>query len=544
MRKLQRFLAIFLCVFVVAGIMTVPAAAATTTLNRIRLTIDAPRSGKQPAVTASLPKTARSVVKDVKWSGQLDTDGTFMPRVEYTVTVTMGIKPGEDCVFSDKSIHATVNEKEADDVLWYADDLVEVIYTFPAYGTGNILTSARITMDAPSVGARPAVSAHTSATASTYVQRVEWEGAMDSSGCFLPGTEYTAYLSLRVKDEYTQRKFSSKSFDAIVNGVTIDEVTRVSDRELIVPVAFERLPGAAPAETPPANPSTITPSVPPVSVTTLEEVRLTLAAPEAGNTPAKTAGTPAAAGYYVKHVEWIGALENGRFQSGVRYAANITLGIADGANARFSDQVMNAYVNGELMGEVTWFSDTEIVVPCGFTPVPEVPRSQFADVPASSPYAAAIAWAVDRGVTDGTTPTTFSPDATCSQAQILTFLWRSEGSPKPQGTMALSGVDAGAYYYQASLWAAEQGLLSEGDYYPDAPCPRATAMVYLWKRAGSPAAAATASFSDVPAGADYAQAVAWAVANGVTTGTSATTFSPGGTCTRGQMMTFLYRASQ
>lgn len=541
MKRLQRFLAMLLCLCVTAGMLTLPAAAATV-LNRVRLTIEAPRSGKQPAATASLPKNARSVVQDVRWSGQLDTDGTFMPRVKYTVTVTLGIKRGEDCIFSDKSIHATVNDKEADEVLWYADDLVEVIYTFPAHGTSNILTFAHITMDAPSVGARPAVSAHTPATASTYVHSIRWDGPLDSGGRFQAGTEYTAYLSLRVKDEYAKRKFSSKTFDAVVNGVTIDEVTRVSDKELVIPVEFEKLPGAAPApETvPPAQPSIAVPSAPAAA---LEEVRLTITAPEAGNVPAKTAGVPAGSSYYVKDVAWTGPLSGGTFQSGGSYTASITLGIPDGVNARFSDQVMNAYVNGELISEVIWFSDREIMVPCAFTPVPEVVRSQFTDVPAASPYAAPIAWAVSGGITDGTSPTTFSPDSTCSQAQILTFLWRAKGSPEPQGTMELQGVSAGQYYYKPSLWAAEQGLLAEGDYYPDAPCTRAMAVTYLWKLAGSPAAAA-AGFADVPANADYAQAVAWAVASGVTNGTSATTFAPGGTCTRGQIVTFLYRAIQ
>lgn len=220
--------------------------SSVTKLNTIRLTIDAPSSLKKPASTASLPSTARSVVQKVTWSGQLDTDGNFMPRTKYTVTVALGIKPGSDCVFSDKSINATVNGKEADKVLWYADDKVEVIYTFPAYGTGNILTSARITMDGPAVGERPASTAHLATTASTHVTNIRWEGQLDSNGRFQAGTEYTAYLTLRVKDEFKDRKFSDKSFDAYVNDVLIDEVTRVSDKEIIIPVEFEKTPGRPP----------------------------------------------------------------------------------------------------------------------------------------------------------------------------------------------------------------------------------------------------------------------------------------------------------
>ena len=162
----------FLCVCVMVGMASVPASA-TTTLSLIRLTIDAPKSGTVPATNATLPKNARSVVQKVEWSGKLDAGGAFMPRVEYKVTVTLGIKRGEDCVFSDKSINATVNGKQADDVLWYAKDRVEVIYTFPAYGVGDILTSCHITMEEPAVGAKPAASAHIPSTASTYVQSIK-----------------------------------------------------------------------------------------------------------------------------------------------------------------------------------------------------------------------------------------------------------------------------------------------------------------------------------------------------------------------------------
>lgn len=162
-------------------------------------------------------------------------------------------------------------------------------------------------------------------------------------------------------------------------------------------------------------------------------------------------------------------------------------------------------------------------------------------MPAASPYVDSIAWAVEKGITNGASATQFSPGNTCSQAQILTFLWRANGSPEPVGAMEISGINPGKYYYKASLWAAEQGMLEEGDYDPDAPCTRAMAVTYLWKQAGSPSVA-TASFADVPSNAEYAKAVAWAVANGITKGVRADTFAPDNTCTRGQIVTFLYRA--
>ena len=242
----KRILAAFLSILLLSSYV-IPVAAAgkpgATAINAIYLTVDEPATGKIPAATATLTAgsngTVNSVVQNVTWNGQMDINGTFMPRVKYTVTFTMGIKPGSNYYFSDKanSLTATVNGKEADDVLWYADDRVDVIYTFPAFGTGNIITKANITMEGPVAGGKPGQEAHIPATASTYVKSVLWVGPFDSNGCFLPGTEYTAYVTLGIKER--GRKFSNKRFDAIVNGVTIDSVVRNSDTEIIVPVEFE-----------------------------------------------------------------------------------------------------------------------------------------------------------------------------------------------------------------------------------------------------------------------------------------------------------------
>lgn len=163
--------------------------------------------------------------------------------------------------------------------------------------------------------------------------------------------------------------------------------------------------------------------------------------------------------------------------------------------------------------------------------------SAFSDVAAGAYYADAVKWAVEKGITSGTTTTTFSPNNTCTTAQILTFLWRANGSPAPTGKNA--AVPAGQYYTDAANWALEKGLTD--NFNADTPATRAATVTYLWKLAGKPAAEA-AAFTDVDAGAEYAQAVAWAVKKGVTAGTSATTFAPGNTCTRGQIVTFLHRS--
>lgn len=176
------------------------------------------------------------------------------------------------------------------------------------------------------------------------------------------------------------------------------------------------------------------------------------------------------------------------------------------------------------------------------TPSTTPSKPAFTDVADSAYYAAPVAWAVENGITSGTTTTTFSPNATCTTAQILTFLWRAKGSPEPTSkTNTFTDIKESDYYYKAALWAKENGLVSGSTFNGSTPCTRAATVTYLWKLAGSPSAA-SASFTDVPATAKYSQAVAWAVSKGITSGTSATTFSPDTTCTRAQIVTFLYRA--
>ena len=170
------------------------------------------------------------------------------------------------------------------------------------------------------------------------------------------------------------------------------------------------------------------------------------------------------------------------------------------------------------------------------------PNLKFADVPGDAWYADSVKWAVDRGITAGTSETTFSPDNTCTRAQILTFLWRAVGSPKMSGTNPFSDVKATDYFYDAALWANSKGMVSGNKFEGDIPCTRSATVVYLWKNAGSPYTSYYGTFADVTAGSGFASAVAWAVNNGVTSGTSETTFSPDTTCTRGQIVTFLKRA--
>lgn len=176
--------------------------------------------------------------------------------------------------------------------------------------------------------------------------------------------------------------------------------------------------------------------------------------------------------------------------------------------------------------------------------VKETKDNPFTDVSSGAYYYDAVLWAAENGVTDGVTATLFAPDAPCIRAQIVTFLWRAAGSPEPVGTSAFTDVPASAYYAKAVAWAVENGITtgtSETTFSPDAPCTRGQSMTFLY-RARKGAANASTGFTDVPAGAYYAAPVAWAVENGVTNGTGETTFSPDVPCTRAEIVTFLYRA--
>lgn len=178
-----------------------------------------------------------------------------------------------------------------------------------------------------------------------------------------------------------------------------------------------------------------------------------------------------------------------------------------------------------------------------------VPASAFSDVDSGQYYAAPVTWAVSQGITTGTTESTFSPDSICTRGQILTFLWRSAGAPEPQtATSPFSDVtlDLNPDFYNAILWAYETGIIgnaaAEGRLSPNSPCTRSLTMSFLWRYAGSPIPHLPAAFEDVSPQADYAIAVSWAVETGITSGVTETQFQPDAPCTRGQIMTFLYRS--
>ena len=188
----------------------------------------------------------------------------------------------------------------------------------------------------------------------------------------------------------------------------------------------------------------------------------------------------------------------------------------------------------------------KVTVSAAFKAAAPASENPFTDVPSGAYYEDAVVWAVKKGITSGTSATTFSPDGSCTRAQAVTFLWRAAGSPEPKSAaMPFTDVPAGSYFEKAVLWAVENRITkgtSDTTFGPDASCTRAQIVTFLWRAGGSPAVSGNSAFSDVAADAYYAAAVAWAEKNGVTGGIGGGLFGSDNTCTRAQIVTFLHRA--
>ena len=178
------------------------------------------------------------------------------------------------------------------------------------------------------------------------------------------------------------------------------------------------------------------------------------------------------------------------------------------------------------------------------TTEPTKPAHSFDDVPAGAYYEEAVAWAAEKGITEGTSANTFAPKALCTRAQVVTFLWRAAGCPEPQNAGSFADVTAGSYYAKAVAWAIENGITGgtgDGMFSPDAVCTRAQAVTFLYRASAAPAVDGSSSFSDVDADAYYMAAVRWSEQNGITGGIGGGLFGSDLDCTREQIVTFIFR---
>ena len=215
--------------------------------------------------------------------------------------------------------------------------------------------------------------------------------------------------------------------------------------------------------------------------------------------------------------------------------------------------ISNVKIDGKSIGAVKSYTFENVrrthTIEVIFTKANGNPQTGvFVDVATGSYYEDAVDWAVENGITKGTDDTHFSPDGICTRAQAVTFLWRTAGSPKPETrAMPFTDVPVGSYYYDAVLWAVENGITkgtSDTTFSPNMTCTRAQIVAFLWRSEKSPAAGTANPFADVKSTAYYADAVLWAVKENITKGTTSTTFSPNADCTRAQIVTFLWRCKK
>ena len=209
--------------------------------------------------------------------------------------------------------------------------------------------------------------------------------------------------------------------------------------------------------------------------------------------------------------------------------------------------VSNVKIDGRSIGAVKSYTFENVkrahTIEVSFTRA-----NEFIDVPAGSYYDDAVLWAVENGITTGASASRFDPNGICTRAQAVTFLWRAAGSPKPETrTMPFTDVPVGSYCYDAVLWAVENGITkgtSDTTFSPNDTCTRAQIVSFLWRSEKTPVASSRNPFTDVKPGAYYLDAVLWVVESGITKGTTAMKFSPDADCTRAQIVTFLWRCKK
>ena len=245
--------------------------------------------------------------------------------------------------------------------------------------------------------------------------------------------------------------------------------------------------------------------------------------------------------------------------NGGTISPNGSVSVTSGKDQSFAIKANDGYkiedvlVDGKSVGAVASYKFTKVkakhTIEARFAKTEDVtPSTGFTDVKTTDYFFNAVDWAVKNNITNGLTSTTFGPDVTCTRAQTVTFLWRAAGSPAPKtANNPFTDVKASDYYYNAVLWAVENGITngaSATTFAPDATVERGQVVTFLWRAADKLASQTDNHFTDLKDGAYYTDAVLWAVEKGITTGTSATTFAPEAGCTRGQIVTFLYRAAQ
>ena len=511
-----------------------------TTIGSVAITgVDAPAAGKTPDTAAVSNTTGVTTYGNIAWykgayttkepseSSRMAAGEKFQTGETYTARAWVSMdrdkyRTSADCQYTVNGQRAYSNnfsyEENVGNSVWYT------FPALPAAAVNTISTVAITNLDALKHGQAADYTASTSTPGCT-VEKVEYQMFRKTLTDYVPsdGDNVAVVVTVSAADGYAFASGSTATWNGLTSDDTVAGLNANEKR-----YAFYIEVGADASQI-------------------VKSAAMTVTAPQIGKAPAATVTAPQ--GVTVESVAWTPA--DSAFKEGVSYTVKI--GFQADSTHVLADDFLNTgtvTINGQsaqLSKPTTggikdtflttcYASFTFPALKAGEQPVSPDRTNPFTDVKESDYFYNPVLWAVEKEVTNGTSATTFSPANTCTRAQIITFLWRASGSPEPGITCSFLDVPAGSYYEKAVTWATEQGMVEGDKFYPNDPCTRLMAVEFMWAQAGRPDAPA-ASFEDV-----NSPAVDWAVEAGVTNGTSATTFSPDSTCTRGQIVTFLWRA--
>ena len=520
------------------------------TISSVSITdLDAPKEGKVPDYSATLSEKSYAfkttsasnpfVVGGISWHDETagnDLTKTAKFIAGHTYTATVYLVPAAGYQFTG-SVSGKINGNTA--TITGNGSEIQVKYTFPALPTNQITTVTIEGVTAPATGAAPSYAAIVKGEGYSlkarndayYKNGICWS-VMESSDLpvsggttFEGGQKYQITMYLVAEDgyEFSATAGGALQVNATINGMTAAEVLG-NKKEIVVTYYFTEATDEA----------------------VITSAAVTIEEPKLGTKPSFSATVPDGVNYTVEAVDWFCDEDNAHLESGDVYGAktyilNVTLAPKDGYKFVADSEGLRGTINGQS-AQVRNIDDGRALVTKYF-PLESV--TPFTDVKESDYYCDAVLWAVGNGITNGTSATTFSPDTSCTRAQAVTFLWRAAGTPEPKTTECqFTDVNMDDYYGKAVLWAVENGITngtSATTFSPNAVCTRAQIVTFLWRSQKSPEVTTVNPFTDVAAGAYYAAAVLWAVDNAITNGTSAATFSPDAICARGQIVTFLWR---
>lgn len=475
------------------------------TISTVDITeLDALKPGTAADYTAST-STAGCTVKKVEYQMFQKIMTNYVPADGENIAVVVTVSAADGYEFASGSTAAWNGLKSDDTVAGLnANEKRYAFYIKVKADDSQIIKFAAMTVAAPEIGKAPSAAVTGNGVEASDVK---WS---PTDATFQAGTAYTVSFTLKADATHVLADDFKNVGTVTVNGqkATLTSSTKGKFVTYTVSYTFPALKAGAPAIT-----------TQPKSVSVKESADVTFSVAATGET---------------LNYQWWCEAKGGAAKVGTNGPTYTIKAV------NVPDDNGTAYycVVSNKAGEVTSDKATLTVSKLGA-------MTTFSDVPEGAYYTDAVAWAVEKGVTSGTSGTTFSPNADCTRAQIVTFLWRAAGSPAPKSNeSAFTDVAAGSYYETAVQWAVENGITSGTSattFSPNATCTRAQTVTFLWRSQKSPADGAANSFTDVADGTYYTDAVKWAVKNGITSGTSSTTFSPNADCSRAQIVTFLYR---